>query len=306
MRFKNDLALRLATKHNQTDIVCLLLQNGSINCKARENEALYNVVRNGNLDLLKQLFRFVNLESRRHFALHLSIKNKHWHIFDFLIATVYKNHTPADVGKLIHDRENRSGWADKQIQRKVQPYLIAHFIQRSETFNMETFPKYDWSTFAGPWQSMCKTKTIIGQKARAIVLQEQNKFLHNVYQVYADRIGTFFISCPRNALKVVTVKPLLQRLCTKWNPEKVYQIAGVELISPFGFALKKCLKRTCAKQLYKTLTRPAKALLLGLAQLELPTLLLLEIFSKIHEPIGNCVEFETVYNICNVAKSRQK
>lgn len=299
-QFKNNLALRLASKHNQSDIVLLLLRTGAVNCKAKENEAFFNIVKNGNLDLLKHLFLLVNFKSRNHFALHLAIRKKHWHIFDYLIATVYKDCGMSEIGSIIFKREKRPGWlfSNKEIQRKIQPYLIAHFKQTADTFDKSTLPKYHFSLFLGPWEVMRNPKTVLGQQARALVLQEHRKFLHNVTINPEKRLLWLSMKWESDALNVMTVKPLLDHFCKKWRKEQSLQ----EKLSPFGFIKEACSKKQCITVLGKTLTKKSKAILLGLGQLDLPTLLLTEILSSVHEPISNCIDIALVYKVCNVVK----
>lgn len=85
---KSDFALRHACLHNQIDIVRKLILKPYVNPESKNNGALFNATRAGNVEIVYLLLRTgrVNVTARNHLALRLALTHRHFEIFDMLLT----------------------------------------------------------------------------------------------------------------------------------------------------------------------------------------------------------------------------
>jgi hypothetical protein len=321
-------AIRLAAKCGQTEIVRKLLLHDGVDATARSNESIHLAAAGGHLEIVRLLIERgkAYVQDRNHFALHRALFTANFEVFDFLCTNIYANESKASIAKKALRTENFSIFTEGRYARWAD--ILQHFDKNgflSALIEQDfyTRPKSTWR-FSKTLQKyyFFPNKPLL-PKTKALLRENQASFLHVMNVLNAALMFDYWVHSRLRSQRIgfdfmVTVRPLLAYLNNYWNQKRSsYEIEGwfSECIShmenqtwrtnslppALGYVFEAVRKRDVVKCKYNLCIDTLLKLRRGLAQLQLPRLLLIQIFYTVQEPVSNCIDIDIPWNILQTA-----
>lgn len=322
---KSDFALRHACLHNQIDIVRKLILKPYVNPESKNNGALFNATRAGNVEIVYLLLKTgrVNVTARNHLALRLALTHRHFEIADMLLTqSAYLEKTKQYIVQCILLKDNHLVWTlrdssvsqyfdskgflkaffemeskhvDEQIigSTKTLWHAMGSFLFKKYCAEHDSFHQYSLETMQSFRRLQCKvTHYYALETAHQVRPNDWYYSYHNYFRRFSS-IRNFYMT------------PIRQHFDICWKKNTgIAAFLNPMFLRACGYidkpVLAKKMMRYRKERLGKEIGQ-AIQLTIGLAHLNLPVLLLQQLF-EICDAMNRCLGEYLTWKIIQTVK----
>lgn len=325
---RGNKALFLACKHGKANICALLLQNEKVvNCYPEQKEHIFRVTfASGHVDVLKSLVSTYKIKTFYTFeALGIAIEKGHVEMARYVLNTLHQGADLTQVAgnvtqnnqtcnQVFKNRQMFEFFYESGLLGGCVEHMRLNLAGIPNAFYVTTRKLENWLRYVTKLQQLIAS---VSQKCQIscfqslvecvtpnLILRLQSLENHIVACLIHRVLGSLLYYYNTFGLTLIKYEKTLQMLDESFSDDKSLSLQWWQPFLPYGY-IKIATRRQDIAKAKKTWTekhRFGTSLAVGLAQLDLPVLLLMHLFYNM-DTVCNCFDQHLVWTLMKTVKS---